>query len=85
MRKWCAQLVDDVLMTDGKSFGNLSTLIRQLWLGCCTSRVKALVSPIVIPGIPLSLSPCFSTSRPLVEQRFYPVSTVPIINSIKGK
>jgi hypothetical protein len=71
--------------TQGKTRVLLSTIRRTARTLQQQVRVKPVEFPYFTPNFTQHFSPLKIAFSPLVEHYFYPVSTGPINNSIKGK
>lgn len=71
--------------TQGKTRALLSTFVRTSQVLGKAVRVKPAEFPYFTPNFTQHFSPLKIALSPLVEHYFYPVSTGPINNSIKGK
>jgi hypothetical protein len=83
MLRTCGQYVDDLLIRHRETLGKVSTRFmsnRHITPG---RGVQHQVIPSFLPLLPPLLSPRIFAGLPLIEHYLYPVSTVPIINSIK--
>jgi hypothetical protein len=77
--------VNSTWIAIGKTRGGTSTLMQLVRTFIRLGRVKPAVFPEFTPNFTQLFSPAKVAFSPLIEHYFYPVSTGPINNPIKGK
>jgi hypothetical protein len=77
--------VDYLLTTARKTCVRLSPILSTSYYSDLRSSVQSLLTPKLVPSFEPYISPPKFTLLPLAEYIFYPVSTAPIINTIKEK
>jgi hypothetical protein len=81
MPKSCVQLWDNLRETVGTNWGGLSTKCMQRYEAASTSCAQWPVIPLVVPWFHPQLFTQIIAFSPLIEQKFYPLSTEPIIRT----
>lgn len=80
MPKWCVLAVEKLLTTGRKTWWQLSPAFVSALHPMNTLCEQPLIFPTVTRKLPPRISTPKRTILPLFEQKFYPVSTAPIIS-----
>ena len=84
MFRACGNTVNDTGKETGRNGGHSLTAYQLSTVRSLIESAKAVVLQLFAPAFPPGLSTVKIISLPLSEHYFYPVSTVPTINTTKG-